>query len=219
MSLPYLAYYIISQPLCLDYLKDSPYLDDLNDIVSCFDKSTKHRFRNAEEPEYIKFGSTRDNDKSCNIRLGQLKLMGWDLSIWLDLNVLNFTVFRTDIAQFFQPSIDCIVKAVLEQQKSAHKTISVSLYLSFFKYQFPIHLPYFQHVVLVGGFAASDWLFSKVHELLIPVGLDIVRPENHLWVFSKIKTTLLFKNLFQKQSCFGWCDLILSWPLCGNSRF
>ena len=96
------------------------------------------------------------------------------------MNDLNFTVFRTDIAQFFQPSIDCIVKAVLEQQKSAHKTISVSLCSSFYKYQFLIHLFYFQHVVLVGGFAASDWLFSKVYELLTPVGLNIVRPENHV---------------------------------------
>jgi len=34
------------------------------------------------------------------------------------------------------------------------------------------------HVVLLGGFAASDWLFSKVNELLSPLGLDIVRPEN-----------------------------------------
>ena len=91
----------------------------------------------------------------------------------------NFTVFSTDIAQFFQPSIDCIVKAVLEQKNSAHKTISVSIFSSVFK-RFPIHLPYFQHVVLVGGFAASDWLFSKVYESLTPLGLNIVRPENHV---------------------------------------
>ena len=30
----------------------------------------------AEEHAYVKFGSTRDNDESCNIRFGQLKLMG-----------------------------------------------------------------------------------------------------------------------------------------------
>ena len=57
-------------------LKHSSYLDNLEDIVRCFDKTTKHRFRNPEEPEYVKFGSTKDNDKSCNIRMGQLKLMG-----------------------------------------------------------------------------------------------------------------------------------------------
>ena len=92
----------------------------------------------------------------------------------------NLNNVRSDVAQFFQPSIDCIVKAVLEQRNSAHKTISVGLYSSFFKYCFPDHLLYFQHVVLVGGFAASDWLFSKVYELLTPLGLNIVRPENHV---------------------------------------
>ena len=92
----------------------------------------------------------------------------------------RLNVFRSDVAQFFQPSIDCIVKAVLEQRRSAHKTISVSLYTSLYKYRFANHLLYFQHVVLVGGFAASDWLFSKVHELLTPHGLNIVRPKNHV---------------------------------------
>jgi hypothetical protein len=125
-----------------NFLADSPYVDDLEHIVRCFDKTTKLRFRKAEEPQYIKFGSTRDNDEAYNIRFGQLKLMG------------------TDVASFFEPSVNCIVKAVLDQRKSAHKTIS--------------------HVVLVGGFAASDWLFNKVHEALTPLGLNILRPENHV---------------------------------------
>ena len=92
----------------------------------------------------------------------------------------NLNVSRSDVAQFFQLSIDCVVKAVLEQKNTAHKTISVSLYVSFFIYWFPNHLLYFQHVVLVGGFAASDWLFSEVYELLAPLGLKIFRPENHV---------------------------------------
>ena len=88
--------------------------------------------------------------------------------------------FRTEIAQFFQPSVDCIVNAVLGQKNSAHKSISVNLYSSFFKYHFPNHLLYFQHVVLVGGFASSNWLFTKVNESLTPLGLNIFRPENHV---------------------------------------
>lgn len=56
--------------------------------------------------------------------------------------------------------MNCIVKAVLDQRKTAHKTIS--------------------HVVLVGGFAASDWLFNKVHEVLTPLGLNVLRPESHV---------------------------------------
>ena len=94
----------------------------------------------------------------------------------------NLNVCRTYVARFFQPSLECIVRVVLEQKDSAHKTISVSLYTSFFKILVSNLEPllYFQHVVLVGGFAANDWLFSKVYDLLTPLGLNIVRPENHV---------------------------------------
>jgi len=34
--------------------------------------------------------------------------------------------------------------------------------------------------VLVGGFSASDWLLAKVLEVLTPLGLNIIRPENHV---------------------------------------
>ena len=64
--------------------------------------------------------------------------------------------------------------------------------------------------MLVGGFAASDWLFNQVHDALTPIGLNIVRPENHVWVFFKVETILIIFNIIiQKQSCVGWCDLIL----------
>jgi hypothetical protein len=72
---------LFTYPFYLGYLDDSPYLDDLEHIVRCFDKTTKLRFRKVEEAQYIKFGSTRDNDEGCNIRFGQLKLMGCVLSI------------------------------------------------------------------------------------------------------------------------------------------
>ena len=62
--------------LCVGYLRDSPFLDDLEHIGRCFDTTTKLRLRNAEEREYVKFGSTKDNDERRNIRFGQLKLMG-----------------------------------------------------------------------------------------------------------------------------------------------
>ena len=57
-------------------LLDSKYIDDLDHIIRCFDKTTKPRFRDAKEPQYVKFGSTRDNDAVHNIRFGQLKLFG-----------------------------------------------------------------------------------------------------------------------------------------------
>ena len=102
------------------------------------------------------------------------------LSIRLYSNVPNAKAFRSDVALFFQPSLDCIVKAVLEQKNSANNMISVCFNTSFFKYNFHNHLLYFQHVVLLGGFAASDWLSSKITELLTPLGLNIICPENHV---------------------------------------
>ena len=62
--------------IIIGFLAESNFLDDLDHIVGCFDKTTKLRFRNAEEPQFVKFGSTRDNDGECNIRYGQLKMTG-----------------------------------------------------------------------------------------------------------------------------------------------
>jgi hypothetical protein len=105
----------------VDYLQESPFLADLDNIVECFDKTTKLRFRNSDEPQYIKFGGARDNDRNCNIRFGQLKLLG------------------SDVARFFEPSVECIINAVLDQCKVAHKPISVGLF-SFLRYHFGLNL-------------------------------------------------------------------------------
>jgi len=59
-----------------ELLSDSPFLDDLEHICNCFDKTTKPRFRNAADPQYIKFGAARDNDPTYGIRFGQLKVAG-----------------------------------------------------------------------------------------------------------------------------------------------
>jgi hypothetical protein len=106
---------IYNTQCCIDYLQESPFLADLDNIIECFDKTTKLRFRNPDEPQYIKFGGTRDNDPNFNIRFGQLKLLG------------------SDVARFFEPSVVCIVKAVLDQCKVAHKPISVGRF-RFFRY-------------------------------------------------------------------------------------
>ena len=81
---------------CSDYLRDSVFFADIDQIVSCFDKTTKLRFRDSDKPQYIKFGAARANDQSRNIRFGQLKLLG------------------SDVAKFFEPSVECIVNTVLD---------------------------------------------------------------------------------------------------------
>ncbi|KDR69808.1 hypothetical protein GALMADRAFT_255622 [Galerina marginata CBS 339.88] len=126
------------------FLEDSSFSEDVDHIVHCFDMATKPRFKNADEPQYVKFGSTRDNDPTHNIRFGQLKLAG------------------SDVAQFFTPSVNSIIKAVLELQNIFHDKIS--------------------QVIMVGGFSASDWLFDNVSRALTKaqLGLSVVRPEEHV---------------------------------------
>ena len=157
----------------LDFLLNSTFLADVEHIVDCFDKTTKLRFRNSAEPQYIKFGAARDNDPSCNIRFGQLKLPG------------------SDVAKFFEPSVECIVNAVIKQCRMAHNPISVCL-LGFLGCALCLDLA-LQHVILVGGFATSDWLSNEVHKKLLPHGLNIIRPQNHVSVpaLSKIHHVLI----------------------------
>lgn len=122
-----------------NYLADSAFIDDLDHIVRCFDTTTKLRFRSDNQPQYIKFGSWRDNDSAHRIRFGQLTLDG------------------SHVREFFRPSIKCITEVVMEQRKSAGVKVA--------------------HVVLVGGFTASDWLRNEVQKMLRPYGLDTIRPE------------------------------------------
>jgi hypothetical protein len=62
--------------LLIDLLRFSRFAEDVDNITACFDKTTKLRFRNSDDPQYIKFGSVRDNDPAVNIRSGQLRLRG-----------------------------------------------------------------------------------------------------------------------------------------------
>ncbi|KDR69801.1 hypothetical protein GALMADRAFT_145198 [Galerina marginata CBS 339.88] len=123
-------------------LNGSRFLADVPYITRCFDKTTKLRFRNAEESQYIKFGTLRDKDPKLNIRSGQLKLNG------------------SDVASFFEPSVQCIVKSIEEQSDASQTKIA--------------------SVFLVGGFAASDWLFTKLKDTFASRGLNISRPDGHV---------------------------------------
>ncbi|KAL1725512.1 hypothetical protein EV714DRAFT_221156 [Schizophyllum commune] len=66
----------------------------------------------------------------------------------------------SEVAKFFQPTITSISQAVLKQRKQAKSGIS--------------------SIFLVGGFAASSFLYSQLCESLAPLGLDVCRPDNHM---------------------------------------
>ncbi|KIM36856.1 hypothetical protein M413DRAFT_31259 [Hebeloma cylindrosporum] len=123
-------------------LQGSAYLDDAPDIARRFDKTTKLRFRDPEEPQYIKFGSLKDKDPRVGIRSGQIRLNG------------------SDVASFFEPSIQCIIESVKQQRNASNTEIA--------------------SVFLVGGFAASERLFMKLKENLTPQGVVLSRPDGHV---------------------------------------
>ncbi|KAJ7124054.1 hypothetical protein C8R43DRAFT_1031196 [Mycena crocata] len=83
-----------------DQLRDSHYANDINSIADSFDSSAKLSFR-GDPFCYVKFGTSRDNEPSLNIRNGQLKIPG------------------SEMKQFFEPSISAIVEAVIDQYFSA----------------------------------------------------------------------------------------------------
>jgi hypothetical protein len=51
--------------------------ENVAQIAERFDETTKRTFKSVEDPCIVQFGSTRDNDATCNIRSGKLKLTGW----------------------------------------------------------------------------------------------------------------------------------------------
>lgn len=71
------------------------------------------------------------------------------------------TLAGKDVASLFQPAIDAIVDAVREQQQAAPITSRPTMAL------------------LVGGFAASPWLFSNLQASLSQMGVSIARPDRH----------------------------------------
>lgn len=92
---------------------------------------------------------------------------------------MRIMMTRSDVALFFDKSINCIIQAVKNQRDTALKPISVRE-VPVLHQDAPDIFP--QHVVLVGGFSASDWVYSQVTEKLTPLGLHIIRPDNHVFV-------------------------------------
>jgi len=71
---------------------------------------------------------------------------------------------RSEVAELFEPSIQCIVDAVLARKKDLGDSVT--------------------HVVLVGGFSSSSWLFGEVKRKIEAVDgrLNVFRAEHHAYV-------------------------------------
>ncbi|KAI9573190.1 hypothetical protein HD554DRAFT_2059660 [Boletus coccyginus] len=115
--------------------------DIVHQMKDIFDKTTKLRFRDASDPQYIKFGTVRDKDPQCDIRSGQLKLAG------------------EDVATLFEPSVEAIADA-FEKQRQAAAGLQIRI----------------KHAFLVGGYAASDFLYRRLQQHQVFSEVHLCRP-------------------------------------------
>ncbi|KAF8638104.1 hypothetical protein AX17_002444 [Amanita inopinata Kibby_2008] len=83
-----------------------------------------------------------------------------DKDLTVDIRSGQMKIVGEDIEKLFQPSVQAILQAVAEQRRQTSTPLKA--------------------VFLVGGFAASDYLFHKVQEQLQPQGLQVSRPDGHL---------------------------------------
>ncbi|KAF9231963.1 hypothetical protein BU15DRAFT_67879 [Melanogaster broomeanus] len=134
-----------------------------------FDKTTKLGFRDANEPQFIKFGTVRDKEPEYDIRSGQLKLSGQEVS------------------KLFEPSVQEVIAAFEQQRQAASMPITC--------------------VFLVGGFAASDWLYTSLMEYMCSLGVTFCRPSQHVIGFLFKGTEVSEEQEFKKPFMIEEFDL------------
>ncbi|KAF9068288.1 hypothetical protein BDP27DRAFT_1421991 [Rhodocollybia butyracea] len=98
----------------------------------------------------------RNSKEACFIKFGGRS----DTDLALDIRSGQMKIPGSDVARFFEPSVKAALKAIAQQRSGARRTIT--------------------SVFLVGGFAASTWLSSKLKDGLQPLGLSIYRPDTHV---------------------------------------
>ncbi|EIW80584.1 hypothetical protein CONPUDRAFT_154610 [Coniophora puteana RWD-64-598 SS2] len=81
-------------------------MDYVEQMTAAFDQEGKIRFRGPESLTFVKFGTIRDTDSTCNIRNGRLRLEG------------------QDVARLFRPSVQSIIDAVNKQLLASSSDIS-----------------------------------------------------------------------------------------------
>jgi hypothetical protein len=67
---------------------------DLDTFTECFDKGLKGIFSEEGKPQFVKFGSARDNDNRCGVKGGKLTLQGQAISVCIRLHALK-VLFHT----------------------------------------------------------------------------------------------------------------------------
>ena len=116
-----------------ELLNDSRFVDDVDDITDCFDKTTKPRFRNPSDPQFVKFGSRQDNDPGCGIRFGQVKLAGYS-HIHL-CRICRCSLMLQHWCRRIFPAVHWMYSAGGRESKEHCKRKAISRHLSIFQKQ------------------------------------------------------------------------------------
>ncbi|KAF4620568.1 hypothetical protein D9613_001108 [Agrocybe pediades] len=121
---------------------------------SQFHEDLDHIVRCFDQSTKLRFKSNQDPQY---IKFGSAR----DTDKEHNIQIGQLKLEGSDVALFFYPSVTSIIQAVLGQRSTARNKIV--------------------HVIFVGGFSSSDWLFNSVSEVLTRTDptLKIFRPEEH----------------------------------------
>ena len=103
-------------------------------------------------------------------------------------NHASHSGIRVEVAELFEPSIEAAVASIRAQIEASQGVVRVR---SFSPVLAEMITDVYQSVWLVGGFAASPWLFSQLQERLAPLRVTVSRPDSQTLVYPKI----LFSHL------------------------
>ncbi|OAX34710.1 hypothetical protein K503DRAFT_803365 [Rhizopogon vinicolor AM-OR11-026] len=98
----------------------------------------------------------RKPEEPSDVKFGTIH----DEDLKYDIRSGQLKLAGEDIAGLFEPSVKAIIEA-FEHQKRVAST--------------PVNL-----VFLVGGFAASNWLFARLQQYFQPLGISFCRPDGHV---------------------------------------
>ncbi|KAF8907421.1 hypothetical protein CPB85DRAFT_840353 [Mucidula mucida] len=100
--------------------------------------------------------SFRTSSEPAYIRFGSAR----DKDLAVDIRNGQLKLDGETVSDFFKPSIQAIIKAIKTQKGCSNVDITT--------------------VLLVGGFAASDWLFGQLRDALSPSRMTVCRPDGHV---------------------------------------
>lgn len=162
-------------------LRKSKYGDPvtLDHITKRFDETTKRLFRDRGDYQFVPFGSPLDKDLDAGIRGGQLKLTG------------------DEVADLFEPSIDGkfgFFDHLSDRFLMIRDFVIIAAFRAI-KAQIEASQGMIKSVFLVGGYAASPWLFGQLQERLARYKVTVSRPDTQTYVVVSSLSGVIFDLL------------------------